>query len=300
MHTSDTYNSAIEGNALGSYDSGDISSEGPYYFTWTGTLSPGDTVHYYYHGTVAYPVAIHYDGYYDAGGGTDLPAFSDNFGDYYLLGTSNSTSTPYPITQANWPVAACYHRGTHILTPGGECVIEDLAIGDSVVTASGETRAIKWIGRRSYAAAFARDNRPVKITAGALGNNIPARDLYVSPCHAMLVDGILIRANLLLNGTTITQPQTGEAIHYLHIELDSHDAILAEGAASETYFGEASTRGRYENAAEFAALYPGHIQDPAARFCAPRLYHGFEIEAVRDRINARAGITDTAPQRRAG
>ena len=68
--------------------------------------------------------------------------------------------------------AACYLRGTHIRTEQGEEAIETLRIGDKVMTMSGVSRPIRWIGRRRYPVSFAAGNRevlPIRIRAGALG-----------------------------------------------------------------------------------------------------------------------------------
>ncbi len=199
----------------------------------------------------------------------------NGFGYDVLLGT---TSTP------------CYCRGTRILTDRGEVAVETLAIGDRLVTHSGAVRPIKWIGRRAYAGRFVagrRDVLPVRIRAGALDDGVPRRDLWVSPLHAMLLDGVLIPAGCLVNDLSITQPEEVEQVEYFHLELDTHDVILAEGAASETFVDDDS-RGMFHNAAEYRALYPDAQAHPAL-FCAPRVEDGAALEVVRRRLAGRAG-----------
>ena len=184
---------------------------------------------------------------------------------------------------------ACYCRGTLIATPGGEAAIETLRIGDLVATLSGGPRPIRWIGTRSYAGRFAASNPdvlPVRFRAGALGPDAPRRDLLVSPRHAMLIDGMLIPAATLINGLSILQDDAPAQVDYLHLELDSHDVILAEGAPSESFVDDDS-RGMFHNAHEHAVLYPDAVRRPAA-YCAPRVEDGTALEGIRARLAALA------------
>ncbi len=186
-------------------------------------------------------------------------------------------------------VAACYCPGTLILTDGDETPVEALAIGDTVVTASGEHRPVRWIGHRSYSGRFLTANpglQPVLLRAGSLGDGLPGRDLRVSPLHAMFLDGVLVPAGLLVNGSTIVREQV-ERVDYLHVELDRHDLLLAEGAPSESYVDD-DNRSLFHNAAERAAMYPGWKRQPAV-YCAPRVESGFTLEAVRARLAMVAG-----------
>jgi hypothetical protein len=188
----------------------------------------------------------------------------------------------------------CYCAGTLILTDHGEVEVERLAIGDNVITADGAVRPIRWIGRRSYAGRFARGSHvlPICIKAGALDVDQPRRDLWISPHHAMFLDSALIEAIDIINGVSIVQADRVGCVDYFHIELDTHDIIIAEGALSESFVDDDS-RGIFQNAREFAALYPNIPAVRPVRYCAPRLAFGPELEAARRQIAQRAGIPYT-------
>jgi glycosyltransferase involved in cell wall biosynthesis len=199
----------------------------------------------------------------------------------HLSGITNSPGTWLAETRSDDVVgtqlflsaaAPCFVVGTRILTPSGDVPIETLAVGDLVVVRSGEARPIKWIGRRSYDGHFLAGNDdvlPIRFAANSLADGVPRRDLDVSPKHAMFIDDALVPAELLVNDVSIHRLKDVEAVAYIHLELDSHDVILAEGAYSET-FVDCDSRGMFLNAADYASRYP---DDPglAWQFCAPRL-----------------------------
>jgi hypothetical protein len=186
--------------------------------------------------------------------------------------------------------APCYASGSLILTERGEVAVENLAIRDLLMTKDGVARPIKWIGRRSYAGRFLLANPdvlPIVFKAGSLGDNCPRRDLRVSPHHAMYVDGVLIPAASLVDDVCVIRETSIDRVDYFHIELDSHDVIIAEGALSETFLDDGS-RGMFHNAAEYDTLY-SEEPDVFARFCAPRFEDGPQVDAARDKIAARSG-----------
>ncbi len=239
----------------------------------------------------------------DAGGHSttvtlDMPGLAaSNFAVAVAAGT---TTISYATAQTE--IVACYARGTLISTGAGEVAVEDLAIGDRVTTASGALRAIKWIGKRAYGGRFVigrRDILPIRIKAGALDENIPRRDLSVSPHHAMYFDGVLIEARDLVNDVSIVQAVRIDEVEYFHIELDTHDIIVAEGALSETFVDDHS-RGMFHNVHEYRALYPTATPPVRVSYCAPRLREGYEVEAVRRRIALRAGLPRAADAPGAG
>jgi hypothetical protein len=135
----------------------------------------------------------------------------------------------------------CFVPGTLIETARGEVPIEQLAIGELVMTTNGAL-PIRWVGRRTItknaSAAWHPSALPVRVARFAINDQTPRRDLYLSQEHSLLIDGFLIPVKHLINNTSISidrNAQTSENIEYFCVELDTHQVIFAEGTAAETF-----------------------------------------------------------------
>jgi hypothetical protein len=137
-------------------------------------------------------------------------------------------------------IVPCFAAGTRIATPAGAVPVEQLRPGDAVLTPEGPRR-LCWVGRRDCDAAAAPELRPVRLAAGCLGPATPARDLYLSPEHAVLLGGVLVRAVALLDRPGVVRAQAGR-IAYHHLGLAPHGLVLAEGAWAETWLPDGPAR----------------------------------------------------------
>ncbi len=152
---------------------------------------------------------------------------------------------------------ACFYPGTRIRTPTGDVAVEQLRIGDEVVTSACRVMPVLWIGRNTVSTRFADPLRvlPIRIKAGALARGVPRRDLLVSPDHALLVEEILIQAGALVNNVSIFRDSdVPETFVYYHVELAEHALILAEGTPAESFVDNIH-RSAFDNWTEHQALY---------------------------------------------
>lgn len=184
----------------------------------------------------------------------------------------------------------CFAKGTLIAGPDGEIKVEDLSIGDPILTADGRTVKTRWVGYQCQYPLLAKERmQPVRIKAGALGHNTPSTDLIVTGDHGMYVDGYLINASALVNGSSIgwlPMEDIGSSMTFYHVETDCHDVIVANGANAESYL-DCPTRAGFDNFAEYLELYGAERlihEMPLARISSSRL--------VPRSIKAKLGMDD--------
>ena len=143
----------------------------------------------------------------------------------------------------------CFTPGTAILTPQGPRLIEDLRQGDLVFTRDNAAQAVLWIGQRHISAARLHvmpHLRPIRLRSGAMGRGRPEPDLLVSPHHRMLVKGraaealfntpeVLVKAEDLVNDHSILRDRSLKGVTYIHVLLESHNVIWANGLETESF-----------------------------------------------------------------
>ena len=194
---------------------------------------------------------------------------------------------------SNAQVLNCFATGTTIATPDGDKAIKTFQAGDRVLTRDGRSVPVIWVARQTVAnpRAIEIGRRPVRIEAGALGPGLPNAPLTVTGDHALLFGDLLINAGALVNGTSIRLVPLAEMptkFTWWHLELEAHEAIVANGVAAESFI-DYNGRSGFDNYGEYLDLAGSdrHIVEmPLARICSQRLLpdelRGFlGIEAVR-------------------
>jgi len=179
-------------------------------------------------------------------------------------------------------------KGTKIRTAEGERAVEDLAIGDLLPTEFGGMRPVQWVGRYHYKKSdpskpWVKDAQPVRIVRSALADNVPHADLFVTQSHAVFVDGALVTAGSLINGTTISLSAAEEfdQLEFFHIKLEAHDIVYAEGAQCETLL---TVDERANNFADYLRKY-GPAK-PENRPCVPILSFDGGRSEIKSRIRS--------------
>ncbi len=265
----DVLSATVAGTAItASYDAG----------TEALTLSGSDTVAHYQ--SVLQSVSISTSSGDPTGGGlhtsrTITWVVNDGVANS-AAGTSNAT-------------ALCFLAGTLIMTPDGEKPVQTLRAGDLVTTHRGQVRPLVWVGHGKVLATRGRRNAatPVIVRQGALGNGLPRRDLRVTKGHALYLDAVLIPVECLVNHRSIVWDDHAQEASLYHLELDSHDVLLANGAPAESYRDDGN-RWLFGNANDGWGL-PMHPP------CAPLLTGGDRVDAIWQRLLALAGAPVDLP-----
>lgn len=188
--------------------------------------------------------------------------------------TDGNSNVPYNTI----PSIICFTPDAMITTPRGQVAVEDLQVGDLVITADNGLQAIRWIGRKRMTGARLQaypELRPIRIRKDAFGHGLPERDMWVSPQHRMLVKSertmldygekeVLAPAKGLLNDLSVTVDYGLRETEYVHILFDKHEVIFANGTPTESFHPGQHALDTIENEArtELFEIFPELADDP--------------------------------------
>jgi len=145
-------------------------------------------------------------------------------------------------------IVPCFTPGTRIATPQGERLVEELEVGDRVITRDNGIQEIRWVGKRrlnGLELALSDHLQPVLIRKGALGRGLPERDMMVSPQHRVLMANdrtalyfedreVLVAAKHLVGMEGIERVAVS-TVTYIHFMFDQHEVVLSDGAWTESF-----------------------------------------------------------------
>jgi len=145
-------------------------------------------------------------------------------------------------------VVPCFTPGTVIATPAGEKRVEDLRVGDRVLTRDNGLQEIRWTGSCRLGAETLRKApalRPVRIRSGALDHGLPEADILVSPWHNVLIqndkaarffeDGEVLAAAGHLTSMEGVEVVDVPSVTYVHFMFDRHEVVLSNGFWTESF-----------------------------------------------------------------
>ncbi len=167
--------------------------------------------------------------------------------DLWVVSCSVGADLAAPVREASAMV--CFVPGTRISTPDGPRPVEDLAEDDLILTKDSGPQPVRWVGDRRISGArlVAQPQlRPVRLASGAFAKGEPDEDLLVSPDHRILLQGpaamalfntpeVLVAARDLINDHSVRPCRSCTSVRYIHIMLDQHQIIWANGLEVESF-----------------------------------------------------------------
>ncbi|MDX8348980.1 Hint domain-containing protein [Cognatiyoonia sp. IB215446] len=145
-------------------------------------------------------------------------------------------------------VIPCFTPGTMVATPKGEQPVETLKAGDRVLTRDNGIQHITWAGKKELKLddlKLSPNLMPIIIRKGALGDDLPERDMIVSPNHRVLIVSDMAKlyfgeSEVLMTAKHMTRMEGVEVMNapqatYIHFMCQNHEIVLSDGAWTESF-----------------------------------------------------------------
>jgi Ca2+-binding RTX toxin-like protein len=146
-------------------------------------------------------------------------------------------------------IVPCFTPGTLIATAKGQRRVEDLRQGDMIITRDNGLQEIAWVGQKPLTQNDFIDRpelKPILIKAGSLGEDMPERDIMVSPNHRMLIADkgvsmyfdepeVLAAAKHLVGKDGINHVDVADT-SYIHFMFERHEVVLSDGTWTESFY----------------------------------------------------------------
>lgn len=195
----------------------------------------------------------------------------------------------------NLTMVVCFLSGTMIGMAKGVCAVEDLQVGDAILTYDPQTKAkvkkkITWVGKQKADVNVKLPDDmagyPVRILKDAFKKNVPNKDLLITSEHCLFIDGYFVPARMLVNGRSIFYDYSITSYDFYHIETEDHAVIWADGMLTESYLNTGN-RHTFNKDQKVVKLDP-HVkiweEDAAAPLTVDRSF----VEPIFDKLVKRA------------
>ncbi|WP_395495906.1 Hint domain-containing protein [Acetobacter sp. KSO5] len=175
----------------------------------------------------------------------------------------------------------CFLAGSMIRTSQGEVSVENLQVGDEVVTFDWKkdqyvSRSVAWVGKASATVrSHLPDDEagwPVRILKDAIAEGVPYKDMLVTSEHCLFFEGNFVPARMLVNGVSVFYDKSFTSYEYYHVETEQHSVIIADGMLTESYL-DTGNRSSFRVEGKVVRLFGRNASwedDAAAPLCVDR------------------------------
>lgn len=178
----------------------------------------------------------------------------------------------------------CFLSGSLIRTPRGDVAVEEISIGDEVITFDWKTnqeisQQVIWVGKaNTQVKPHLSDDEagwPVRILKNAISEGVPFKDMLITPEHCLFFEGKFVPARMLVNGASIFFDKSITSYDYYHVETAQHSVITADGMLTESYL-DTGNRASFSQEGKVVSILRGigrtWEDDAAAPLCVDRAF----------------------------